>query len=227
MTNKVSFMPTPLRLLAPLLLAVSFSISHGRAQESVATSPETTTPLKVGLKLPAITLNDSTGAAYELTKSLANGPAILIVYRGGWCPYCNSQLSGMGKIEPDLLKLGYRLFAISPDTPAELSKTMDKHKLKYKLLSDTPMQAARALGLAYRVDAKTVATYKGYGIDLGKANNLLPVTAVYIVGSDGVVDFSYVNPNYQARVPDELVLAAAKIFAEPTAGPHQEAPRAK
>ena len=197
----------------PKLLLALFLVAPIARAQTVPTSADEVSPLKIGLKLPEITLADSTGAQYELTKSLQNGPAILVFYRGGWCPYCNTQLSGLGKIEPELLKLGYRLFAVSPDSPAELSKTGVKHNLRYKLLSDAKMEASRALGLAFRVDDETVGKYKTYGIDLGKSQNFLPVPAIYLVGGDGIVDFSYVNPDYKTRVPEELILAAAKIFA--------------
>lgn len=203
-----------------LAVAAPLSMPQARAQTATPfpTSPNEVAPLKIGLKMPEITLLDSTGATYELTKSLANGPAILVFYRGGWCPYCNTQLSGLAKIEPQLLKLGYRLFAISPDTPAELAKTGVKNKLPYKLLSDANLKATSALGLAYQLDAETVSKYQGYSLDLlkqsgGQSQNRLPVPAVYIVGSDGVVDFSYVNPDYKTRVPEALILSAAQIFA--------------
>lgn len=213
-------------LLVALALTTGTFASIARAQTatkttempSVPTSPNDVSPLKIGLKLPEISLLDSKGATYDLTKSLANGPAILVFYRGGWCPYCNAQLSGLSKIEAELLQLGYRIFAISPDTPAELSKTVAKNKLPYKLLSDSKLEATRALGLAYSLDAETVQKYQQYGIDLRKSSggqnqNMLPVPAVYIVGKDGIVDFSYVNPDYKTRVPEALILAAAKIFA--------------
>ncbi|WP_157947573.1 peroxiredoxin-like family protein [Abditibacterium utsteinense] len=206
-----------------LALATPMLVPSARAQSAmalpaVAAAPNDVSPLKIGLKVPEISLLDSTGTQYELTKSLANGPAILVFYRGGWCPYCNTQLAGLSKIEPKLLKMGYRVFAISPDSPAELSKTVDKHKLPYKLLSDSKMEATRAMGLAYQVDAETVEKYKGYGIDFmkssgGQSQNKLPIPAVYMVGSDGIVDFSYANPDYRTRVPEALILAAAQIFA--------------
>lgn len=202
-----------------LAVAAPITMPQARAQTAMATtmtvpaSANDVSPLKIGLKVPDVTLLDSTGATYELTKSLANGPAILVFYRGGWCPYCNAQLSGLSKIEPELLKMGYRIFAISPDSPSELSKTAAKHNLPYKLLSDSSMKTTSALGLAYQVDAETVKKYKEYGIDLGKSQNMLPVPAVYMIGSDGIVDFSYVNPDYKTRVPGDLILAAAKIFA--------------
>jgi peroxiredoxin len=44
-------------------------------------------------------------------------PAILVFYRGGWCPYCNLQLSELRLVESEAKALGYRMIAISPDRP--------------------------------------------------------------------------------------------------------------
>lgn len=48
-------------------------------------------------------------------------------------------------VEPQLLKLGYQLLAVSADAPAELRKSLQKHGMKYSLLSDNAMTAAQAL----------------------------------------------------------------------------------
>ena len=208
------------KLRRSLLLAV-FAFSTpllAQNQAPLAASPDTVSPLKIGQKLPEISLLDAAKNVFPLTKSLRNGPVVLVVYRGGWCPYCNVQLSELGKIEPQLLKLGYRIVAISPDASEKLAGAATKNKLRYKLLADPQMQAAQSLGLAFQVDAATAEKYREYGISLpnspdGRAKTL-PVPAVYLIGRDGVVDFSYVNPDYKTRVPGDLVLAAAKAFAE-------------
>ena len=79
------------------------------------------------------------------------------------------------------------------------------------------MELAKAFGLAFQVDEKTYKIYQGYGIDLeassGETHHLLPVPAVYLVGTDGVVDFNYVNPDYKVRLSADLVLDAAKVYA--------------
>jgi peroxiredoxin len=76
------------------------------------------------------------------------------------------------------------------------------------------MEAAKAFGLAFRVDDKGYQRLSGYGIDLeaasGEKHHLLPVPAVYLVGKDGIVQFQYVNPNYRVRLTPEVLLAAAK-----------------
>ncbi len=104
--------------------------------------------------------------------------------------------------------------AVSPDLPKNLQPTVARHELGYRLLSDATMTAARAYGIAYRVDDKTVGQYKGYGIDLeavsGQDHHLLPVPAVFIHDGKGQLAFSYVNPDYKVRLAPAVLLAAAK-----------------
>lgn len=52
--------------------------------DSVANAPELVRPLLNGMKIPALTLRDSTGAAFDLTSSIEARPAIVVFYRGGW-----------------------------------------------------------------------------------------------------------------------------------------------
>jgi hypothetical protein len=35
---------------------------------------------------------------------------------------------------------------------------------------------------------------------------------VFLVGRDGTIHFSYVNPNYQVRLAPEVLLAAARAY---------------
>lgn len=116
-------------------------------------------------------------------------------------PLCNLQLGQLQKIEPQLLKMGYQVLAVSPDTPAELNKSLQKHDLKYTLLSDSAMTAAQALGIAFRVDDTKSS---------GQKRHLLPVPAVFVLDTKGTIQFSYVNPNYKVRLSPKVLLAAAE-----------------
>ena len=146
---------------------------------------------------------------------------MLIFYRGGWCPYCTAHLGQLQTIDADLRKLGYRILAISPDRPSVLNKLPDDAEITYTLLSDNQMRAAQAFGVAFRVDDETVTRYKGFGIDLEEASghdhHLLPVPAVFIIGTDGVIRFSYANSDYKVRLEPKRVLEAAKAARDNTA----------
>ncbi len=117
-------------------------------------------------------------------------------------------------IEPKLLELGYQLIAISADRPEKLRESIEKQELHYVLLSDSSTAAAQAFGIAFRVDEKTLERYKQFGIDLeeasGEKHHILPVPAAFVAGTDGVIKFEYINPNYKIRINPELLLSAAK-----------------
>ncbi len=118
------------------------------------------------------------------------------------------------RIEPQLLELGYQIIAISADKPESLQQSRSKLKPNYLLLSDSSMAGARAFGIAFRVDEKGIEVFKKYGVDLeaasGEKHHVLPVPSAYIVGTDGMIKFSYVNPDYKVRVNAEVLLAAAR-----------------
>ncbi len=214
----------PLLLIAALfftLSTVTLSAAAATDLQAIADNPQSVRPLLNGMTAPAVSLLDQQGKKVELLAELGKKPTVLVFYRGGWCPYCNTQLAGLRDIEPKLNALGYQLIAISPQAPKAVADSQTSTKdaaLNYRLLSDQPLNVARAFGLAYYLDAKTTALYKGtYGIELtydqsGKA--VLPVPAVYILNSKAEVQFSYVHINYKTRLQPELLLLAAKLAKE-------------
>lgn len=197
--------------------ALLLGMTATRANE-LAAAPDQIRPILLGSKLPQVALRTLDGKATTLHAQVAGKPAILVFYRGGWCPYCNLQLSQLRLIQKDVEALGYRIIAISPDRPEELRKTLGKNKLDYTLLSDSKADALRAFGIGYRVDARTMAEYKRYGIDLiaasGQLHPALPVPSVFIVDGRGELQFSYSHPDYRIRIPGSVVLAAAKAIAK-------------
>ncbi len=199
--------------LAGCSKAVPPAHSGGNA---VADSAEHVHPIGTGQTIPAVTLRGVDGQPVVLLKAVAKQPTVLIFYRGGWCPYCNVQLGQLGKLEPDLKALGYQILAVSPDRPEELAKSIQKHSLAYVLLSDSDMTAAKAFGLAFRVDEALVDQYKTkYGIDLeaaaGQKHHELPVPAAFIVDTSGRIRYEYVNSDYKVRVDPEKLLEEARL----------------
>jgi peroxiredoxin len=129
----------------------------------------------------------------------------------------------MQSIESELLQLGFQIIAVSPDRPEVLKLNAQKREFKYRLLSDSEMTTATSLGIAFRVDDATVTKYKtSYGVDLeadsGQKHHLLPVPSVFIIGKDGVIEFSYVNPNYKVRIDPDVLLKAANAVKKQSAG---------
>ena len=124
------------------------------------------------------------------------------------------QLGELQTIEAELRELGYQIAAISADRPSELTLSLEEHDLGFQLFSDSSMTAAVQFGLAWRAPDDLVTRYLTYNIDLeaasGETHHVLPVPAVFVVGTDGVVRFQYVNPNHRIRLNADVLLAAAR-----------------
>ncbi len=197
------------------LAATILSLAAAGAFAAVAGSPQEAKPLAVGAKAPGFVLKTADNADFDLGAAFAKKPTLLIFYRGGWCPFCNRHLAALGEIEAQLRELGWQIIALSPDRPAALKPTMEKDQLAFTLLSDRGMQAADAYGLAFNMDAATVARYRQHGIDLapvpggGDNDFWLPVPAAFLVGRDGLIKFAHANADYRTRLaPDDLLAAA-------------------
>jgi peroxiredoxin len=65
------------------------------------------------------------------------------------------------------------------------------------------------------LDDQTLAEFKKYNIDVeeasGQKHHMLPVPAVFLVATNGLVQFEYVNPDYKVRLDPDLLLAATRI----------------
>jgi peroxiredoxin len=199
----------PLAALLPILSTICLA----KADDGVAMSAMEAKPLKAGTKAPESLLTNLEGKQENLSSILSIKPTVLIFYRGGWCPFCNTHLAELGKIESDIRKKGYQIVAISPDLPSELNKTLDKQHLTYKLYSDASAEAMKKFGVAYRLDDKTFTMYRdSYKIDLekssGQKHHILPVPSVFIIDRSGKITFVSSNPDYKVRMKGSEILKA-------------------
>jgi peroxiredoxin len=180
---------------------------------ALASAP--TKPLEEGDPIPDVVLRSDTDQELPLRKLVSVKPAVLIFYRGGWCPFCTRHLAELAAIEKDLLAAGVQLLAISMDQPSKLRQVPNRDQLGYRLLSDQDATAAKAFGIAFQVDDATVKRYKdSFNIDLeaasGRTHHTLPHPAVYIVDTSGVIHFAHVNPDYKVRLEPAKILDAAR-----------------
>ncbi len=175
-------------------------------------------PLMIGQPIPETPLRTMNGEPFSLRAAAQEQQVVLIYYRGGWCPYCNVHLQQLQAIEPQLRRLGYRIIAVSADKPSRLQQSMAQNQLTYTLLSDASMQTADAFGIAYKVDQPTLQMLGSNGMDIEKASgrkhHMLPVPSVFLIGTDGIIDFVYANPDYRVRLKPDVLLAAAKASVE-------------
>lgn len=99
---------------------------------------------------------------------------------------------------------------ISPELPDNSLNLIDKHALKYEILSDIDNEVARKFGLVFSLAEELRPIYKNWGIDLpgtqGNDRHELPVPATYVVDESGTIILAYVDTDYTKRLEPEEVL---------------------
>ena len=190
----------------------------GDKREDIHASAQEVQPLLVGMMAPGFTLRDVENREFSFEPGEQSKPIVLTFFRGGWCPYCNLHLSELRMAEKQLKEMGFDIWFISIDKPGLLLASLDDPDIAYTIYSDSSLDATRAFGLAFRVDDELNAKYLGYGIDLekasGESHHVLPAPATYIIGTDGIINFAYINPDYKVRLHPDVLLAAATAYRE-------------
>lgn len=203
--------------LKQVIVIASLMFANVLFSQDVPTSAENTNPLKTGQNIPSVYLKDLRGRVVSLDSIVGAKPTVLVFYRGGWCPFCNTQLSGLQKVESELIGMGYQIIAISKDKPEMLEKSITEDQISYTLLSDYDSEASKKFGIAFKISDDYYLKLKGYGIDLeentGNTDHILPVPSVYIVDTFGNIKFDYSNPDYKIRLDTEELLIKVKDFS--------------
>ena len=201
-----------------LLTAVICSLTLSAAVLAAPAADEAAhvKPLGPGDAAPNFTVRRPDGSEFDFEPSRRDAPAVLIFYRGGWCPYCNAHLAELRHVVPQLTDRGYEVLFLSADRPELLRDSLEVDVPDYTLLSDSRMLAARAFGVAFRVDDSTYERYRSLGLDLeatsGEKHHELPVPAVFVLDRQGVIRYVHANPDYKVRISaGELELAVAAL----------------
>jgi len=199
------------------LFGVLAMSSTAFAQASVPDNPAQVQPLSVGTRAPVFSARSTDGALRTFRPGSYTKPTVVLFYRGGWCPYCNTQLSDLRLVEPKLRASGFEIVFLSTDRPELLYSSLKAQDIHYTLLSDSHLEAASAFHIAYHLDDATIAKQREYGVDLesttGTKLHELPVPSVFIIDTTGTIRYVYSNPDYTIRLGADALWAAAAPFA--------------
>jgi peroxiredoxin len=193
-----------------------------RATEELIDSGQAQRAKKAGDAAPDFTLLDPDGKPVSSRELLAKGPLVISFYRGVWCPYCNLELQALQEALPEIVARGASLVAISPQTAANSRKSQRDNKLGFPILSDVRSEVADAFGIRFALPDYLIEVYAGFGNNLAVVNDdpawVLPMPARYVVGTDGIIAYSEVNPDYTQRPdPSELLPVLDRLIASKAA----------
>jgi peroxiredoxin len=188
-------------------------------QRDLAAAGDPSGVLQPGAQLPDGELLDVVGRPTTLVDTLAGKPAVIVFYRGGWCPYCNIALrTYQAQLVPALDERGISLIAISPQTPDGSMSTRETKQLTFTVLSDPGNLIARQLGILTRPSDGARAAQLELGLDLTQVNadgtTGLPMPTVVIADAAGVIRWIDVHRDYTTRTePGQILQAIARMDA--------------
>ena len=209
-------------IFVSLLLAATLAAPAAHAE--IAASAEETQPLPAGVAAPSFTARNADGSDFVFDPSALERPAMLIFYRGGWCPYCNRHLAELRHVVPELEQRGMDVYFLSADSPANLASALygDAADLDYTLLSDARLGAAEAFGLAFRIPDEYYQAAKEYGVDFeeasGETHHALPIPAAYLIDAEGTIRFGHTNPDYTQRLSADQLRAGVESVLDGRSG---------
>jgi peroxiredoxin len=166
-----------------------------------------------GDRLPDAPLVEATGAATTLSAVRGDRPAVLVFYRGAWCPYCNMALrSYQEQLLPELTEQGISLIAISPQKPDGVLSAREISELTYTVVSDPGNALATELGItmAQTDNARTLQSTLGLDVAATNADGTdnLPLPTTLVVDAAGTIRWIDVRSDYTTRTEASELRAA-------------------
>ena len=172
---------------------------------------------KKGEQLLPFTLPNHQGNEVALAGLLEKGPAVVVFYRGGWCPYCNLELAAFQKSLSEITSLNASLIAITPELPDASLSTKEKNTLAFDVLTDKNSTYAKELGLVFTLPEELRPVYLSFGIDVEAHNGTgqfdLPLAATFVIAQDGSIASAFVDTDYTLRQDPSDVIDVLKSLA--------------
>lgn len=169
---------------------------------------------QTGGAFPDGDLLDAHGNPTTLTATRDGAPAVVVFYRGAWCPYCNIALRAYEQeVVGPLREQGVRFIALSPQKPDGALTAKETNELSFDVVSDPGNQIATALGITTNHSDAAVAAQQQLGIEMAASNadgtGTIPMPAVAIVDAGGTLRWIDVKANYAERTEPTAILSAA------------------
>lgn len=143
-------------------------------------------PLSNGKSFPQLKVPAVSGGVISLPEDLAGSYAVILFYRGSWCPYCNAQLASFGRAHRALQEAGIKVIALSVDDETTSAALVAKHRLPFPVGHSADAAEFAAATGAFMNDEPPYLQSTGFVL----APDGTVLTAVYSSGAIGrlVVD---------------------------------------
>ncbi|MGV6851267.1 MAG: peroxiredoxin family protein [bacterium] len=144
--------------------------------------------LVVGDALPEFVLND--GETQLSPEDLKGQPAVLIFYRGNWCPFCMAQIEELAREYRNFALSGVNFLFISPQPEKITRKLALRFDIPVRFMVDQGNKAAKALGIEHLDGLPLGVAAQGYDADTVYPTVIVTDDSGKIVYADQTKNFS-------------------------------------
>jgi peroxiredoxin len=155
--------------------------------------------VEVGQIAPDFVARDLDDNEVSLRGLIRGRKALLLFYRGGWCPFCNKQLAAISRESQSFKDAGATIVAVSGEEVEKGKALLRKLNLPFILLSDTNFVGIDRYGVN---DPNPHEQLKAIGI------TRLSKPAAFVIDDTGVVRYKHVGKNASDRPKNEDLLKA-------------------
>ena len=145
--------------------------------------------LRPGDPFPELMISTIGGGALTLPDVFAGDFAVVLFYRGAWCPYCNAQLRAFERAGQTLRDVGIQVAALSVDDKETTAALVAKHQLTFPV--------------GYGADPKVVAALTGAFVNPDP--EYLQSTGFVLDPAGNVVVSVYSSGAIGRLVPDDVI----------------------
>ena len=153
--------------------------------------------LNPGDSFPRLTVSTPGGQTVTVPDTFAGGFGVVLLYRGSWCPYCNTQLRAFQRAGDTLAELGIQMVALSVDDEATTATLVDKLGLTFPV--------------GHSADARAVAELTGAFVN---AEPLHLQSTGFVLDPEGKVVVSVYSSGAIGRLVPEDVVGLIRYLRE-------------
>jgi peroxiredoxin len=157
----------------------------------------------VGLIAPDIGKRpDQNGVPRTLADVMGSKGLVLMFFRSAdWCPFCKAQLIDINSGAAEIEKRGYRIAALSYDSPEITKNFADQRNISFTFLSDPKSEVIDLYKLR---DPQYPPGNRAYGV---------PRPIIFILDKNGVIRTKLYEESFKVRPPVSAVIGALDALA--------------
>ena len=137
--------------------------------------------LQNGDRFPDLLIQTVSDGERVLPGDVEGAYAVILFYRGAWCPYCRAQLAAFSRARESLQAIGVEVVALSVDDEATSTALVGKLRLNFPIGFGAKADEIAAVTGAYVADGSAYLQSTGFVLD--KTGRIL--IAVYSSGAIG------------------------------------------